>query len=249
MAGQLRTWGTFGAAGFILLGLALKGWQSRSVLLYWLRIWGLWFSAAIIAGLLSARFLRSLPMQGNAWSMLWASADWQMDLWTIGSLPLMMALGLELRAEKGGFEHSALAALVGLALAPLFLGAFPGEQMRAFLEPFVLLVALARLLPKASLGLKQVLGTLALLNALGFAHGLFLFPPWLGGLLLGLCLALGLNPYGLASGVLAASLAALGLCVKAWLDWGPALGSTALICVLIACGWLIPSKAYLAPTA
>ena len=235
----MKPWSAFATAAFIILGLVLKAWKGREVLLFWLRAWAFWICGAFLGATSMARILRALPFEGNSWRSLWASSDWQMDLWVIGSFPLLLAFSLDLRAEKGGFQRSSLASLTGLALAPPFLGAFPLAQILGFLEPLLLLSLAIRLLPSTQHSLRQVLRTTVLLNAIGFIHGILPMPAWMGALALGLSLAIGMNPYGRGSAAMASGLVLSGVLIKSWFNWPGEPISVLLSCLLIVCGWLL----------
>jgi hypothetical protein len=235
----LRLWGLFAGLGLVLLGLTLRAWRSRRELVFWLRAWALWMPCCFIVALLCTRFLRSLPLQGNAWSLAWADAQWQLEFWYLASLPLLLALCRDLMADKGGFQDSATALWLGLGLAPIALEAFPFGQILGFLEPLLLLSCAVRFLPGARHSLRQSMATLASLNALGFVHGLLPLPAWLGGLLLSLCLALGLDPYGSRSALAAAGGSALLILLRYAAPWqGPGpVAAMFLGCLLILLLW------------
>lgn len=234
----MRLWPWIGAAGFFLaLGL-FKAWRDRASATFWLRAWAVWIVAAFLFGSGTARILQRLELSPSLWLQHWSRPDWQLNLWYLASLPLFLALSSDLRAEKGGFERSALALALGAALAPLALNAFPLAQLVSVLTPFAVLALLSRFLPRSRSRKTGPLWALAGLNLLGFAHGVVVLPAWLGSALLAACLAWGLNPYGPAAAKSGAALAIAGLSLKFFVEL-PAAASTALACLLIAAGWLL----------
>ena len=231
-------WPWSAAAGFLGLGMALEAWKSKDGRLFWLRAWPLWILACFCGAGIGALFFSALPLAPTSWSLLWGGLPWQLGLWFAGSLPLLIALCLDLRGNAPGFPNSRLAMAAGLALGPIAAGAFPPQQLMALLGPFALSLAAARLMPQGRLSLVHALWALLALDCLGLLHGLRPLPPRLGGPLLGACLGFGLCPYPGGSGLLAAALAAAGAWARPYLGWGPA-PSTFFICALMACGWWI----------
>ena len=247
----MRLWPWLALAGFLGLGALLRAWRSRDALLFWLRAWGLWMLACFFLAMGAASFIKALPLQESLWRQQWIDTDWQLGFWYLSSLPLLLALGFELFQASGAFAVTRMAAAGGAAFGPLLAGAFPEAQLKAFLGPLIVLLAIRRFMPGGDKGAMRALLGLAGLNLLGFLHGIFVLPMALGGALMAFIMALLLCPYGWRAGRLAACLGLLGVALRALPALqGPWIGLW-MTSVLIGAGWWLarPKERDLAQTA
>lgn len=235
----MKLWPYAAILTFISLGIALKAWKSKKDLVFLARAWLLWGVFCVFAAAASSQFLKALPFEASLWLSQWQNMSWQLNFWMLSTGFGLIGFCRDLKADHGRFDLVGPALAWGFAVGPLVAMAFPLNQVVALLWPCLILAVALKIVRTNQPENFRTVRSVALLNVLGFLHGLLVLPAWLGALLMAAVLAFSLNPHGPGRGIRAMALGAIGIALKTFMGWSDPWWGPALICAFIFAGWFI----------